>query len=217
MKKTSAFTLIELLVVIVIIAILAGIALPVFSGVQEKARAANCLNNLRQLGLGLAAYLNENDDQMFSKAATGGTTSWPITLHAKYVTSWKVFRSPFDKVTPQRQDKEKEPGVPVSYGINDNCFDVNTSKYASPSQLIVMAPAIQPGPELKFVETSDTNPRLTIPSGGTQKMGTHSSRSQINALYGDTHVAPIPYKEYSDSGSEDGLKRWYPEGKPSEK
>src|SRR5262249_54320884 len=63
--KRSAFTLVELLVVISIIAILAGIALPVFSRVLERGKVASDGSNLHQLGVGLTAYLNDNDDQMF--------------------------------------------------------------------------------------------------------------------------------------------------------
>lgn len=213
--KKSAFTLIELLVVIAIIAVLAGIALPVFNKVMERSKATNCASNLRQLGIGLTAYLNDNDDQMFPVAGGGGgeQTSWPITLQSKYVTNWKVFRSPFDKVSGLRPDIQQPPNVPVSYGVNVNCLGVNASKFASPSQLIIMAPALTPGTELIFSGTSDTNPSLMMPSGGgNAKQGTHSGRTQINALFADTHVSTLSYRQFSLTEQEEGLKQWWPEG-----
>ncbi|MEA3207280.1 MAG: hypothetical protein QOE70_337 [Chthoniobacter sp.] len=212
--KKSAFTLIELLVVIAIIAILAGIALPVFNKVLEKSKATKCASNLKQIGLGVQAYLNDNDDQLFSKVA-GGTdvVSWPITLQAKYVSDWKVFRSPFDKPTPKRPDNIIPPGVPVSYGINNNVLGVNASKFSFPSQLIVMAPRLDVGPDLIFSGTSETNPNLPMPGGGPGKLGTHSGRSQINALFADSHVESMPYKQFADTLTPEGLARWWPNGK----
>ncbi len=57
-----AFTLIELLVVVAIIALLAALLFPAFFAARGKARQAVCLSNLRQLGLGIAMYAQDNDD-----------------------------------------------------------------------------------------------------------------------------------------------------------
>ena len=58
----KGFTLIELLVVIAIIAILAAILFPVFAQAREKARQANCLSNMKQLGVGLQLYVDDFDE-----------------------------------------------------------------------------------------------------------------------------------------------------------
>ncbi len=219
--KKSAFTLIELLVVIAIIALLAGIALPVFQKAQERGRATNDAANLRQVGLGLQAYLLDNDDQMFAIAGAAGSggspVTWPVTMHDKYVTNWKVFHSPFDS----RPAVEKAP-APVSYAINTNVFAPsdpskssykgNASQFVSPSELIMMAPNPDKTPKkVSFSDTSLQNPILEQPNPGS-KLGTHSNRNQINVLYGDAHVAGLVWGEYSDTASEEGLRRWQPLG-----
>jgi len=62
--RKRAFTLIELLVVIAIIAILAAILFPVFASARERARQTACLNNMRQLGLGVQHYADDWDEHM---------------------------------------------------------------------------------------------------------------------------------------------------------
>lgn len=205
--KKSAFTLIELLVVIAIIAILASFALPVFSRVLERGKVTSDASNLRQLGIGIAGYLNDNDDQMFALPGGAVTQTWPVALHDKYITNWKTFLSPFDK-----RPSAETGNVPVSYGINNNCMGVNASKYKSPSQLIVMAPnALSSSREVVFSGSSNESPVITSPGAG-DKGGTHGGRKFINALFADTHVENMNYRKFSDTSSEEGLKAWYPTG-----
>lgn len=66
---SAAFTLIELLVVMSIISTLAGMVLPALASAREKGRRIQCVNNLRQIGLGLQQYADAYGDYI--------PTNWP--------------------------------------------------------------------------------------------------------------------------------------------
>ncbi len=76
-NRCPAFTLVELLTVIAIIAVLAALLVPALSAAKAKAKRTTCMNNLRQINLGLRMYCDDANDASPKPASTAfGTQAW---------------------------------------------------------------------------------------------------------------------------------------------
>lgn len=96
-----AFTLVELLVVVAVAGVLAAIAVPIYQRIAESGRATGCVGNLRQLGIGLSAYLG--DHNMILPTLRAGRSSLADDVPVidktfdKYVREKRVFACPADR------------------------------------------------------------------------------------------------------------------------
>ena len=107
LRLRGAFTLIELLVVIAIIAILAALLLPALGAAKGKARRAACLSNLRQIGIGLRMYADDDaDGYLPANAHTTLANSWIYSLSNFVVGVDKIRICPSDPHGLERLDNQ---------------------------------------------------------------------------------------------------------------
>ncbi|MBV9848347.1 MAG: DUF1559 domain-containing protein [Armatimonadetes bacterium] len=156
-KPSKGFTLIELLVVIAIIAILAAILFPVFAQAREKARAISCLNNEKQLGLGLLQYTQDNDEQLPLGGGNIGR-GWASRIYP-YVKAVGVYKCP-DDPTPTATNNvgNNETDVPISYMMNIDLCNVRNGK---PNTLAAMN---APAATVMFLESQGSQADVTNPA-----------------------------------------------------
>ena len=135
------FTLIELLVVIAIIAILAAILFPVFAKAREKARAISCTSNMKQVGLAILQYNQDNDEKFPVGLSTNNVTAnylgqgWAGEVSA-YAKSTGVFKCPDDS-TPQGTNGTVTI-YPVSYAFNSNMAPASLASMNAPASTVML-------------------------------------------------------------------------------
>lgn len=216
MAQRQAFTLIELLVVVTIICVLVSMLLPAVQLTRNAARSVSCLSNVRQIGMGLSAYLSDYDmmlpptrvdppatTSLYGVAAVYGAVYWPAQpLIGQYLDNnllntlgsiKRVFRCPSD-LRPAGWSTWQG-----SYGLNTN-FASPTTTWIGPFSKIA-----HPGVTALVVDNED--PRWSpgiqcygnAPGGGTTWFNIGGPGSYYNwikrhntgcsVLFGDWHAS----------------------------
>ena len=193
-KFSKGFTLIELLVVIAIIGILAGILLPVLSRARESARKTQCMSNVKQIGMGLIMYANENSETIPSSTASNPAMASLNMLYDTYISDNKVFNCPSDTSVTAATNA----GMSVYTSGGSQAFTQTQSSY---------------GYDRSHTQADDADVALAAdrppatPSA-TASTANHNSRGQ-NIVYVDGHVefvnSPLAGWYSSDGTTRDNI------------
>jgi prepilin-type N-terminal cleavage/methylation domain-containing protein/prepilin-type processing-associated H-X9-DG protein len=185
MRSRRGFTLIELLVVIAIIAVLIALLLPAVQAAREAARRAQCVNNLKQLGLAIANYVDRNQTMpMLHTNFTKPDGSGPNATTGDWPLGWGIM------ILPGLEQVNLYNAVNWSFGSNNTVqnLTVTISKvgtYICPSE------SRQVGP---WQTTSWTNYHANVggPASVKQWSGTiiPIRSDPTTAYYGITNASP---------------------------
>lgn len=140
--RSRAFTLIELLVVIAVISLLAAILFPVFARARESARRANCMSNLKQIGMGVMMYVQDYDESYppnynSSNPSNARLRYWGGMIFP-YIKNVDAFFCPSSPI-----EVEKNPYPPTygAYGANYNVIKNFSVTASNPRHTVPMSSA----------------------------------------------------------------------------
>ncbi len=147
-RSDVGFTLIELLVVIAIIAILAAILFPVFARAREKSRQTSCLNNVKQIALGVLMYISDYDSrfpslyyQIVGAPSCDGKFFWPRVV-APYIGTGTLTASQHNAIFRCPSYAEGPSnwycGAYADYGMNNQLAGDNEAQVPMPAQTVML-------------------------------------------------------------------------------
>ena len=174
MTKKKGFTLIELLVVIAIIAILAAMLLPALARAGEQARRANCISNLKQMGLAMHMYAQDYSE-LFPRSAGTAAADLTILISGNYITAAKTY------VCPSSSDKATAANQSLNSGFLSYAYALDCTE----SDLVDTALMIDRSTDDNGIWTG------TFKNGKLTTATNHSGGEGVNALYMDGHVSWI--------------------------
>lgn len=158
-RRSLGFTLVELLVVIAIIGVLAAILIPTVGAARGKARQAQCIGNLRTLGISFFQYQAENRDLF--PPATDGQIAWDELLGFTQETG-AVLQCPFDQRARATGNK------PRSYSLNDQLMGtpghrgIRSNDVNNPAQTVFLSEWFTTGNIVGAIEYSfNTTPKIS--------------------------------------------------------
>jgi prepilin-type N-terminal cleavage/methylation domain-containing protein/prepilin-type processing-associated H-X9-DG protein len=121
-RSPKGFTLIELLTVIAVVGVLMSLLIPTIGAVRAQARSAQCASNLRQIGIAILGYANENRGALPEVAHVGGASSeevsWILTLRPWLGNADAVRICPSDRYANELRSLRDG----TSYVLNDLVF-----------------------------------------------------------------------------------------------
>ncbi|MDR1283341.1 MAG: DUF1559 domain-containing protein [Opitutaceae bacterium] len=189
-RSFHAFTLVELLTVIAIIGILAGILIPVVGTVRGKARAVQCLSNMRQIGMAMNLFADENKDS-FPRIHGDNSNGWDGTK------TWMSKLAPYAGMSENRMGADPLPraagifvctefdqkaeGLVVSYGYNWSVQNAGLNLLRSAFPV--------PGRTFLVLEMRKNGENAT--RAFSDVLTRRHPGNSTNVIFADTHVAVI--------------------------